>query len=133
MQLDQVNNEDRTWWVGSREESCDGADACALGLQKGAFIIDSDQLLSDPASRKIFPPYPLSHLSSVAWLAKRRDRCWAGCWGVNPHHSYPPSHSWAPCTGHEGWDFRSNTPAKHLHSSQLWKHSMVQFRVLQLR
>ena len=53
MQLVQVNNEDRTEWVGSRVQSCDGADACALGLQKGAFIIEIDQLLSDPENRKI--------------------------------------------------------------------------------
>ena len=60
MQLDQVNNEDHTQWVGSRVQSCDGADACTLGLQKGTFIIDIDQQLSDPASRKIFLPYPTS-------------------------------------------------------------------------
>ena len=70
MQLDQVNNEDCTWWVGSRVQSRDGADACANGLQKGAFIINIDQQLSDLVSPKIFLPSPLSHFSSVAWLAK---------------------------------------------------------------
>ena len=33
-------------------QSCDEADACVHGLQKGAFIIDIDQQLSDPVSQK---------------------------------------------------------------------------------
>ena len=62
--------------MGSREESCDGADACALGLQKGAFIIDSDQLLSDPASRKILQPNPADFRRR--WRQNRGNRETAG-------------------------------------------------------
>ena len=85
----------------SRVQSCDGPDACSLGRQKGTVIIKIDQL-SDPASRKIFLPYPLPHFSSVAWLAKRRDRCRAGCWGVNPPSFLPPLHT----PGHHAQDMK---------------------------
>ena len=61
---------------------------------------------------------PIPFPTSLPLLAKRHDRCWTRWWG--PIIPIPPSHSWASCTGDEGWDFRSNTPAKHLHSSQLW-------------
>ena len=103
--------------MGSSVQSHDEADACAHGLQIGAFNIDIDQQLSDPVSQKDFPLYTFPTSLLLLGLPKRCDRCWARCWGVFP---YPPSHSWAPCTGREGWDFQYNTPAKHLHSSQLW-------------
>ena len=38
--------------MGSRKESCDGVDACALGLQKGT-IIDSDQLLMGSVTQQV--------------------------------------------------------------------------------
>ena len=43
--------------MGSSVQSHDGADACAHGLQIGAFNIDIVQQLSDPVSQKDFPPY----------------------------------------------------------------------------
>ena len=61
-----------------------------MDSRKGAFITNSDQQLSSPVSQKNFPSYPISHFSSVAWLAKQRDRCWAGCWRVYSPSFLPP-------------------------------------------
>ena len=88
-----------------------------MDSKKGAFNIDIDQQLSDPVSRKDFPPYTFP--TSLPLLGLPSDVIGIGP-DVGGGFPYPPSHSWAPCTGHEGWDIWSNTPAKHLHSSQLW-------------
>ena len=73
MQLDQVNNEDHTWWVGSRVQSRDGADACAHGLLKGTFIIDIDQQLSDPVSQKNLQPSPVDFIRQWDRVGKQGD------------------------------------------------------------